>query len=110
MVRGGKSGRYLIRGIGPALTQFGVGGALAAPVLTLTTAQGAPLATNAGWSLAANAAEIPAVASQMGAFPLTAGSKDAVLLLTLEPGTYTAQVRGTEATSGVALLEIYEIP
>ncbi len=110
VVRGSKSGRYLIRGVGPALTQFGVASALTTPVLTLTTSQGAPLATNSGWSLATNAAEIPGVAAQVGAFPLTAGSKDAVLLLTLEPGTYTAQLTSADATAGIALLEIYEVP
>jgi hypothetical protein len=110
VVRGGKPARYLIRGIGPALAQFGVVNTLTAPVLTLTTAQGAPLATNAGWSLATNAADIATVSTRVGAFPLTAGSNDAVLLLTLEPGTYTAQLSGTAATSGIALLEIYEVP
>ncbi len=110
VVRGEKSARYLIRGIGPALAPFGVAGALAAPVLTLTTAQGAPLAINAGWSLATNAADIAAVSSRVGAFPLPALSADAVLLLTLAPGTYHAQLTGAEATSGIALLEIYEVP
>jgi hypothetical protein len=38
------------------------------------------------------------------------GSKDAVLLLTLNPGTYTAQVSGVGNTTGVALVEIYEVP
>ena len=44
----------------------------------------------------------------MGA--LTAGSKDAALLVTLEPGIYTAQVEGAAGTTGVALVEIYEAP
>lgn len=40
---------FLVRGIGPALTGFGVPGASANPVLTLFDARSAPLATNAGW-------------------------------------------------------------
>ena len=41
---------------------------------------------------------------------LTAGSKDAALVLTLEPGIYTVEVTGVERTTGVALIEIYEAP
>ncbi|MBP7372160.1 MAG: hypothetical protein KA923_04950, partial [Opitutaceae bacterium] len=41
---------------------------------------------------------------------LTVGSKDAVLVLTLAPGVYTAQVSGVGATTGVGLVEIYEAP
>ena len=37
-------------------------------------------------------------------------SRDSVLLVTLEPGSYTAQVSGVGNTTGVALVEIYEVP
>ena len=48
---------------------------------------------------------------QVGAFALTAGSRDAALLVTLKPGSYTAQVKAAQVTSsGVALIEIYEVP
>jgi hypothetical protein len=46
----------------------------------------------------------------VGAFPLTTGSADAALALSLGPGTYTAQVRGVGNTEGVALVELYELP
>ena len=45
----------------------------------------------------------------MGAFALTAGSNDAVILATLTPGNYTAVVTGAGGTTGVALLEVYEV-
>jgi hypothetical protein len=109
-VRGAKPARYLIRGIGPTLASFGLTAALAAPVLTLTTATGAPIATNTRWNNAPNAAEIATAATQVGAFPLPANSADAVLLMALTPGTYTAQLTGAAGTSGIALLEIYELP
>lgn len=109
-VRGGKSGRYLIRGIGPSLASFGVAGVLTTPVLTLTTAAGAPVATNNGWTAAANAAEIAAAATQVGAFPLGPTAADAALVVTLAPGNYTAQLTGANSTSGIALLEVYELP
>jgi len=97
----------LIRGIGPTLTSFGLVGALADPVLTIYDG-GEALANNAGW---ANSAAIATAATQAGAFALTAGSRDAALLVTLKPGSYTAQVKAAHVTSsGVALIEIYEVP
>ena len=77
------------------------------PVLTIYQ-DGEALATNEGW---ANFAEITTAATQAGAFALTADSRDAALLVTLKPGSYTAQVKATQVTSsGVALIEIYEVP
>ena len=97
----------LIRGIGPALTRFGLVGVLADPVLTIYDG-GEALATNAGW---ANSAAIATAATEAGAFALAAGSRDAALLVTLKPGSYTAQVKASQVTSsGVALIEIYEVP
>ena len=97
----------LIRGIGPTLTSFGLVGALADPVLTIYDGSEA-LANNAGW---ANSAAIATAATQAGAFALTAGSRDAALLVTLKPGSYTAQVKAAQsASSGVAMIEIYEVP
>jgi hypothetical protein len=37
-------------------------------------------------------------------------SEDAALLITLQPGVYTVQVAGVDNTTGVALVEIYEVP
>ncbi|MCX6933142.1 MAG: hypothetical protein NTZ29_10720 [Verrucomicrobia bacterium] len=37
-------------------------------------------------------------------------SRDAALIVTLAPGNYTAQVSGVNDTTGVALIEIYELP
>jgi hypothetical protein len=110
VVQGQQSGRFLVRGIGPSLGQFGITGALADPVLTLTTATGATVATNDNWATNANAAEIVPASVQVGAFPLNATSRDAVLLVTLAPGNYTALVSGANNTSGVVLVEVYEIP
>jgi hypothetical protein len=49
--------------------------------------------------------------AQVGAFALGGGSsRDAALLVTLPPGSYTAQVSGVGNTTGVALIEVYELP
>ncbi len=96
----------LMRAIGPGLTQFGVVGALADPRLELFAAGNAvSVATNDNWD-AANATAF----ARVGAFNLAPNSKDAVLLVTLNPGSYTAQVSGVGHTTGVALVEVYEMP
>lgn len=43
-------------------------------------------------------------------FPLPPTSKDAALVVTLAPGHYSAQVSGVNTTTGVALVEVYEVP
>jgi hypothetical protein len=110
VVTGNVPKRVLIRGVGPTLGGYGVSAVLADPVLTLY--QGSTfVATNDNWSeSAASASEIAAAAVQVGAFPLTANSKDSVLLLTLAPGVYSAQISGAGGTTGIVLLEIYEVP
>jgi len=99
----------LVRGIGPALTAFGVEGALARPRLTVYRGTEA-LAVNAGWTAADNPLEIARAGAGVGAFPLATGSADTALLLELAPGNYTAQVSGPPGSGGVALLEVYEVP
>jgi uncharacterized repeat protein (TIGR03806 family) len=99
----------LIRAAGPALTGFGVAGALAAPVLKLFSGQQA-LATNTGWTTAPNLAALRAAGTATGAFAFAENSADSALLVTLPPGGYTIQVSGANRTSGVALIEVYEVP
>ena len=110
IVRGDQPGRSLSRGVGPALAAFGLTATLADPVLTLTTADGTLLAINRGWSTNANVADLATTSTRVGAFPLAAASRDAALLLNLPPGAYTAQLIGANDTSGLAWLEVYEVP
>jgi hypothetical protein len=107
VVSGNSPKTLLIRGIGPALAGFGIAGALTDPSLTIYQ-DGKAIATNQGW---ANSAAIASAEIRTGAFTLPSGSKDAAVLLTLNPGAYTAQIQSaTNASSGVALIEIYEVP
>jgi hypothetical protein len=109
-VTGNAAKRVLIRGVGAALGDFGVGGTLSDPILSLYNKDGVVIAQNDNWSSGTDAAAIAAAASQVQAFPLVQGSKDAALLLYLAPGSYTAIVRGVGDTTGVALVEAYEVP
>jgi hypothetical protein len=65
---------------------------------------------NDNWEAGNNVQLMTEAASKAGAFALAAGSKDAALLITLPPGTYNAQVTGVGNTTGVSLVEVYEVP
>jgi hypothetical protein len=107
VIGGTGSETLLIRGDGPALTAFSVTGVLAQPTLSVLDSNQNILATNTGWG--GNAAQVTAAAAQSGAFPLTAGSADCALVITLPAGAYTAEVSGVGGTTGVALAEVYEV-
>lgn len=97
----------LIRAVGPALADFGVSGALADPMMTVYSGSDA-IATNDNWEENANLTELSAAATAVGAFPLTAGSKDAAVLVVLKPGAYTVVVNGKDGAMGESLVEVYE--
>jgi hypothetical protein len=110
VVTGNSPKQLLIRGVGPALAPFGLTGVLADPRLRVYR-DGSVLAENDNWSVVpADATAIAEAARQVGAFALTSGSKDAALIITLNPGAYTAQVLTNDGTTGTALVEIYELP
>lgn len=105
---GGSTARtVLIRAVGPSLDAFGVPGTLSDPRLELFTGAGTTLQANDDWG--GNSA-LATTAAAVGAFPLAANSKDSALVITLSPGSYTTQVSGVGGASGVALVEIYELP
>jgi protocatechuate 3,4-dioxygenase beta subunit len=93
--------RMLVRAIGPALTSFGVSGALSDPRVEVYDASASKLAENDTWD-----SSLSTMFSQLGAFALPAGSRDAALTVTLPAGAGTAHVRGTDA--GIALVEAYD--
>jgi len=107
VVTGTTNKQVVIRAVGPTLqTAFGVAGVLANPALTVFGPGSSTLivAENDDWNVA-DAATFAAV----GAFSLTPNSKDAAIVITLAPGSYTARVSGMGGTSGIALVEVYEV-
>jgi len=98
----------LIRAVGPTLASYGVQGALADPQVRLLNQGGGEIAINNDWGTIANQAELASVSASVGAFGLEAGSKDAVILATLQPGIYTTHVSGVAGGTGIALVEIYD--
>jgi hypothetical protein len=107
-VIGGSSARtVLIRASGPALAAFGVSGTLPDPQLSLYSGS-TLLNSNFGWG--GNSAIANAAAS-VGAFGWSSPtSNDSAIMVTLPPGAYTAQIAGQSGDTGVALVEVYEVP
>jgi hypothetical protein len=110
VISGATPKTVLIRAIGPTLTNLNVTGVLADPKLTLRTGSGTLVLENDNWASASNFADLQAAMGSAGAFPLATSSKDAAMLVTLNPGDYTAVVAGVGNTTGVALAEVYEVP
>jgi hypothetical protein len=110
IVQGSGSEVLLLRGIGPALAGFLVANPLADPTLTLKMfPSGFTLRANDNWGSEGDGSQIIAATDAVKAFPLPAGSKDAVLYATVQsPGTYTALIDSADGGTGVALVEVYD--
>jgi hypothetical protein len=109
-IRGPVSKRVLVRAAGPALTALGLGNALGHPRLAVLDQAGRLVATNDVWQNQADPAGVAAAALSVGAFGFGNGSSDAALILALPPANYFAVVTGIGGESGVALVELYELP
>jgi hypothetical protein len=96
--------RVLIRGIGPSLAAFNVANPLQDPVLELHDGNGAIITTNDNWGDAPNASDIQAT----GLAP--SNSLESAILITLNAdASYTAILSGKNNTTGVGLVEVYDM-
>jgi hypothetical protein len=103
IVRGPDPKRMILRALGPSLTRAGVSGAMANPTLELHDSTGATIATNDDWQTSGQASEIRA----SGLAPTN--PLESAIVATLQPGNYTAIVRGVNNSTGIALIEGYEL-
>lgn len=94
--------KVLVRAIGPELTTAGVMGALADPTLELHNADGSILASNDDWK---DTQQTAITATKLA----PKDSKESAILATLPAGSYTAIVKGKNNTTGVALVEAYNV-
>jgi hypothetical protein len=101
VIAGSAQRRVLVRAVGPTLAIFGVNSTALAPVLTVIR-EAVPVATSGRWG---GEPGLAAAFASVGAFALPASSADSALLLSLEPGAYTAQVH--DAVGGEILVEVY---
>jgi hypothetical protein len=93
------SNRVIVRAIGPSLP---LAGKLADPTLELHNGQGALIASNDDWR-STQQAEITAT----GIPP--SNNLESAIVQTLDPGNYTAIVRGKNSGTGIALVETYSL-
>ncbi len=108
VIGGSGSKTVLIRAVGPTLglAPFNIGGVMADPKVDLFSGQ-TVIAANDNWG---GGTRLASAFASVGAFTLSATSKDAAILVTLQPGSYTAQVNGLNNTGGIAIVEVYEVP
>ena len=103
IIGGGDGGAtVVVRAIGPALGNFGINGALQDPTLDLVDANGMVLRANNDWK-DSQRTEIETAGLPPG------DDRECALVQTLAPGNYTAIVRGAGNTTGVGLVEVYNI-
>ena len=106
VIEGIQPKKVLIRAVGPTLAAFGVAGVLADPQLELFEGP-SRLQHNDDWN---GSSVLTQAFSKVGAFGFSGPlSKDAALLVTLEPGAYTAVVSGVGGGTGTVLVEVYEV-
>lgn len=101
IVTGNDPKTVLLRAIGPSLTGFGVSGALADPTMELFDGAGNPIATNNDWTERRAEIETTNIPPR--------NNKESAVLATLMPGAYTAIVRGLADTTGIGLIEAYDL-
>jgi plastocyanin len=102
IVTGTDSKTVVLRGLGPTLMQFGITGFLADPTLQLFDGSGHPLWFNDNWK-DIQQAQIQAT----GLAP--PNDLESAILQVLQPGNYTAVLSGKNGTTGVGLVEVYDI-
>jgi hypothetical protein len=111
IVQGTGPKRVIIRAIGPELTQYGITNALDNPRLELHNRTGALIGSNDNWQTTILGGVITTnqvnEIQNSGHAP-TAASESAIIA-NLQPGNYTEVVRGVGNTTGVALVEVYDL-
>jgi hypothetical protein len=105
----GDYARVLVRALGPSLTASGVQGALQDPTLELHDANGATTATNDNWKIN-DQSQRSQEAELRATITVPPNDLESVIVATLLPGPATAIVRGKNNGTGVALVEVYNLP
>jgi sugar lactone lactonase YvrE len=102
IVAGNAGKKVLIRGIGPSLASAGISGALQDPTIELRNASGGFVNGNNNWKDTQQAA-----IAATGAAPTD--DRESALLITLGPGAWTVIMRGTNNTTGIGVVEVYDL-
>lgn len=110
IVSGNTPKKVLIQAAGPAIASS-VSGTLADPVLRIVNmSTSKTVRENDNWETGNDGVVMVDAVNRSGATPLAAGSKDAAILVNLPPGIYTAVVSGAANSTGIAIVQVYEVP
>src|SRR5207244_10205873 len=111
IVQGAQPKRVIIRAIGPDLTQYGVPDPLADPTLELHDGTGALIASNDNWlhTIIGGIITSDQVRDIRNSGYAPGDPNDSAIIAELPPGNYTAIVRGVDNTTGVGLVEVYDL-
>ena len=114
VVGGAQAKKLILRAVGPSLSLFGVANPLQRPVLKIYDATGKVYESGYVYPAVVGGptyeSDLAESLAKTGAFPLPAGTADAVVMMPFKAGTYTAQVTSGSGASGTVLLELYEVP
>ncbi len=103
IVAGTQPKKVIVRAIGPSLNAFGVSGTLADPLVELLDSNGASITTNDNWQ------ESPDKQAIIDTGIPPTNDNESAILMTLNPGAYTAVVSGANNGTGVGLVEVYDL-
>jgi uncharacterized protein YggT (Ycf19 family) len=111
MVQGTEPKTVIVRGIGPELTPFGVPNAMADPVLEIHDRTGALIASNDNWqrTIISGIITRSQVRDIQNSGYAPSDPRESAIIAVLPVGNYTAIVRGANNTTGVALVEVYDL-
>jgi hypothetical protein len=113
IVQGSQPKRVIIRVIGPELSAppFNIPNALADPTLELHDSTGALIASNDNWqhTIIGGIITTSQVHDITNSGHAPGDPRESAIIAELPPGNYTAIVRGVNSTTGVALVEVYDL-
>jgi hypothetical protein len=111
IVQGTQPKNVIIRAIGPELSQYGVPNPLANPTLELHDGNGDLIASNDNWqhTLIGGIITGDQVQGIQNSGHVPANANESAIIANLQPGNYTAIVSGVTNTTGVALVEVYDL-
>ena len=113
VVQGDGEKTILVRVVGPTLAQYGVPGVLQRPMFRVFDSAGKEYDSSFVYPAVIGSGHeehIRRATEAVGAFPLPAGSNDAVDIRPFAPGAYTLHVNSVDASAGIVLVELYEVP
>jgi hypothetical protein len=111
VVTGGNPKRVIVRAIGPGLTQYGVPNPLLNPRLELHDRTGALIASNDNWrnTIIGGIIQFNQVGEIRDSGYAPGNGLESAIIAELPAGNYTAIVRGVSNTTGVGLVEVYDL-